>query len=189
MGWSDCGTDEEGRPIGYVHVAVCDHPGCYMPIDRGLSYACGGMHGFNEHDCDKYFCSEHLFCADTCYLCRECYDVWDRQWEAQKFLSRTMKQYDNEETKDLAIKGVFSHFSELRESNMDAMRDILGELTFEDMTTELMVTFAMAANVYLGKDEPARNSFCRFALEYFDETGMDKEDVRAIFMNRSKKDD
>jgi len=60
MSWSNCGEDKNGRPIGYAHDAVCDHEGCTTEIDRGLSYACGGMHGDDEHSCDKYFCSEHL---------------------------------------------------------------------------------------------------------------------------------
>lgn len=73
MGWGDCGDDSRGRPIGYYHEATCDHPGCEAVIDRGLSYACGGMHGnecaggCDEVDwsadaevCDRYFCERHL---------------------------------------------------------------------------------------------------------------------------------
>ncbi len=60
MSWANCGEDSRGRPIGYAHEAKCDHPGCNKKIDRGLSYACGGMHGFTEYGCEKYFCEEHL---------------------------------------------------------------------------------------------------------------------------------
>lgn len=60
MSWSHCGTDKKGRLIGYAHEGVCDHEGCNKVIDRGLSYACGGMHGEDEHSCHKYFCEEHL---------------------------------------------------------------------------------------------------------------------------------
>lgn len=60
MGWANCGEDSDGRPIGYAHAATCDHPGCYAKIDRGLSYACGGRHGQNEFDCEKYFCGKHM---------------------------------------------------------------------------------------------------------------------------------
>ncbi|MFA0012068.1 hypothetical protein AB4391_01780 [Vibrio lentus] len=60
MSWADCGFDSAGRPVGYVHAAVCDHEGCEKKIDRGLSYACGGMHGADEHGCEKYFCQDHL---------------------------------------------------------------------------------------------------------------------------------
>lgn len=60
MSWSHCGKDSQGRDIGYAHAATCDHPGCEAQIDRGLSYACGGMHGATEHGCEKYFCSQHL---------------------------------------------------------------------------------------------------------------------------------
>lgn len=50
---------------GYVFDATCDHPGCEAVIDRGLSYACGGMHGVydKEHGiecCEMYFCGEHM---------------------------------------------------------------------------------------------------------------------------------
>src|SRR5690242_1453939 len=61
MGWGDCGTDSKGRPIGYVHEATCDHPGCEEKIDRGLAYACGGMHGTGEGGCEGYFCYKHLY--------------------------------------------------------------------------------------------------------------------------------
>lgn len=60
MGWGNCGTDSRGRPIGYTHDAVCDHPGCDAAIDRGLSYACGGMHGEESHSCEGYYCGKHL---------------------------------------------------------------------------------------------------------------------------------
>ena len=59
MSWSHCGTDSTGRAIGYAHRACCDQPGCDAVIDRGLDYACGGMHGTTELGCEKYFCSEH----------------------------------------------------------------------------------------------------------------------------------
>ena len=59
MGWGNCGLDSQGRAIGYAHSATCDHEGCDKEIDRGLSYACGDMHGETEYGCDKYFCSEH----------------------------------------------------------------------------------------------------------------------------------
>lgn len=60
MGWANCGTDSKGRPIGYAHEATCDHPGCTEKIDRGLSYACGGMHGEEGYACEGYFCSKHM---------------------------------------------------------------------------------------------------------------------------------
>ena len=67
MGWSYCGTDEDGRDIGYGISAVCDHPGCEKEIDRGLSYVCGDEHHgyFNDDEpvcyqgCGKYFCGDH----------------------------------------------------------------------------------------------------------------------------------
>lgn len=87
MGWANCGTDSDGRSIGYAVEATCDHPGCNTKIDRGLSYACGGMHGSslpNGVDCEGYFCSEHLILADvegearSKFLCPECYEGLNR---------------------------------------------------------------------------------------------------------------
>ena len=60
MGWAYCGKDSEGRDIGYSIEATCDYPGCDAEIDRGLAYACGGMHGQEEVGCERYFCPEHL---------------------------------------------------------------------------------------------------------------------------------
>ncbi|QAY01371.1 hypothetical protein ZPAH1_orf00357 [Aeromonas phage ZPAH1] len=81
MSWGDCGLDKNGRPIGYVHEGTCDHPGCNKKINRGLSYACGGMHGEDEISCDKYFCEEHrsnfLENSDSTLhtICDQCYSV------------------------------------------------------------------------------------------------------------------
>ena len=83
MGWANCGTDSKGRPIGYAHDATCDHPGCDAKIDRGLSYACGGMHGTRDrHDvvdvCEGYFCGEHKRCVMIegylIWVCFACYE-------------------------------------------------------------------------------------------------------------------
>lgn len=60
MGWANCGEDSKGRPIGYAHKATCDFPGCNAKIDRGLSYACGGMHGEEGCACEGYFCPKHM---------------------------------------------------------------------------------------------------------------------------------
>lgn len=74
MGWANCGTDSRGRPRGYAHAATCDEPGCSKAIDRGLAYACGGMHGADELSCEDYFCGAHLFfhAASRRMLCRAC---------------------------------------------------------------------------------------------------------------------
>lgn len=88
MGWSDCGTDDQGRPIGYAFAATCDRPGCDAKIDRGLSYCCGSMHGGGRSGCGLYFCAEHLHVARVADdaeagrsyegLCPECFDAWAR---------------------------------------------------------------------------------------------------------------
>lgn len=65
MGWGNCGTDSRGRPIGYVFPARCDHRWCFKKIDRGLAYACGGMHGDDEVSCEGYFCPKHLWSVEV----------------------------------------------------------------------------------------------------------------------------
>lgn len=92
MGWANCGTDSQGRPIGYAHEATCDHPGCNKRIDRGLSYVCGDMHGADEISCEKYFCQEHrsaIIKHDDRYfdVCESCEARWRNAFpeEAQEF--------------------------------------------------------------------------------------------------------
>jgi len=53
-----------GRPCGYLILAVCEHPNCNEKIDRGMAYACGGE-PFSEHGCDRYFCPKHLFAKEV----------------------------------------------------------------------------------------------------------------------------
>lgn len=77
MGWANCGTDSEGRPIGYAFEATCDEEGCDAEIDRGLSFACGDMHGGGENMCERYFCEAHLnnvvWADNRCVgICNEC---------------------------------------------------------------------------------------------------------------------
>ena len=79
MGWADCGADSEGRPIGYGFAGKCDHDGCDADIDRGLSYACGGMHGAGEGYCEKYFCGEHLTLVDRTVVNALGYDLHQGQ--------------------------------------------------------------------------------------------------------------
>ena len=86
MSWANCGQDSQGRDIGYAIKATCDDPDCETKIDRGLAYACGGIHGHGDsngtsHGCEGYFCYEHLFvaCPDgesgpTGSYCRVCRD-------------------------------------------------------------------------------------------------------------------
>lgn len=78
MSWARCGYDSKGRPIGYAWKALCDAAHCQAQIDRGLSYACGGMHGETTYGCENYFCENHLNVYETpegdCIsLCDQCY--------------------------------------------------------------------------------------------------------------------
>ncbi len=72
MGWAYCGEDSQGREIGYAIQGQCDHQGCSKRIYRGVSSACGQMHGthdvrggdssieWGDYNCEKYFCDSHL---------------------------------------------------------------------------------------------------------------------------------
>ena len=80
MGWADCGTDSNGRHIGYAFEATCDYEGCEEKIDRGLSFVCGDMHGEDEVSCEKYFCGEHRknyieHCGKEFQICDSCKDI------------------------------------------------------------------------------------------------------------------
>lgn len=78
MGWGNCGKDSDGRNIGYIYEAICDHVGCNKKIDRGLYYVCGTMHGEDEDSCGRYFCDEHRnnpvnnIYNETIWVCKEC---------------------------------------------------------------------------------------------------------------------
>ena len=81
MGWANCGDDSKGRAIGYAHAATCDFAGCAAKIDRGLAYACGGMHGEENFACEGYFCSVHMvhgvetIDGEVTQLCVKCFDL------------------------------------------------------------------------------------------------------------------
>lgn len=57
-----------GRDIGYGVPAVCDHPDCNEPIDRGLGYVCGGDVYGGDDGCGLFFCGKHLYPT----LCEKC---------------------------------------------------------------------------------------------------------------------
>ncbi len=72
MSWS-IGYDEKWkRDIGYGVPSVCDHPGCGVAIDRGLSYVCGGEPYGGEDGCGLYFCSNHLYIMNRVQQCECC---------------------------------------------------------------------------------------------------------------------
>jgi hypothetical protein len=105
MGWGDCGVDSKGRPIGYVHPARCDHSGCKEKIDRGLAYACGGMHGKHDGDCEGYFCAKHLHGVEdpdkrlhSPQLCEACKNSWN-EYLVEDLLDR-IKELEGNASKD-----------------------------------------------------------------------------------------
>lgn len=101
MGWGNCGEDSQGRPIGYLFPATCDHPGCTKHIHRGIAYICGReMHGDDEFSCEKYFCEEHTRMVrvdendewrQVCHSCAEVFEAEISQLDndEKEFLSDT----------------------------------------------------------------------------------------------------
>lgn len=112
MGWGNCGTDSKGRPIGYVFDAVCDAPGCYEDIDRGLAYACGGMHG-DDPGCELYFCDKHLHImidpdGDMLSVCDKCCDyikiaVYDKYQHDIELIQEADNQDDQADVRSAAV--------------------------------------------------------------------------------------
>jgi len=97
MGWANCGEDSKGRKIGYAIEAFCDHPGCTETIDRGLSYACGGMHGVGpDGACEGYFCGNHLRGVhvedDLPMMCFSCAEAIEK--EAKEFPNVEEDEYE-----------------------------------------------------------------------------------------------
>lgn len=104
MGWADCGEDSQGRPIGYAHEGTCDYEGCEEKIDRGLDYACGGMHGSGNFDvdCEGYFCPKHrtflTVDGETQQVCKDCYLHFVEHAESYGYI------YDEEEDEYYSAK-------------------------------------------------------------------------------------
>jgi len=73
MGWSIGYDTNWERDIGYGVPATCDHRGCGMDINRGLSHVCGGEPYGGNRGCGLYFCEKHLqFHAKLPQLCSRC---------------------------------------------------------------------------------------------------------------------
>lgn len=129
MGWADCGKDSKGRSIGYAFIAKCDQPGCKRKIDRGLSYACGGMHGGGV-GCKGYFCSKHLRCVlveeDNPMMCDACASIIEK--EAKDFPNAEEDEFEELD----AIK------SDITEEERKAIQD---EEDFEVSTEKIEIPF------------------------------------------------
>jgi len=132
MGWGDCGEDRNGRPIGYIIDATCDHEGCDEEIDRGLSYSCGGMHGEDEFSCDKYFCSKHLSYAwkgdgnSTFYdkeVCSSCAKILEEEGDK---VSVDKNNFPN------TLQGIKEYLSSLTPDDLEYIRKKSGILNTWD---------------------------------------------------------
>lgn len=73
MSWAIGFDSNWQRDIGYGVPACCDHPQCLEPIDRGLSYVCGGEPYGGDRGCGLYFCGNHRqFFERLPELCERC---------------------------------------------------------------------------------------------------------------------
>lgn len=71
MGWSIGYDTKWKRDIGYGVPAICDHPGCFVAIDRGLAYVCAGSEPYGGDDgCGLFFCDKHS--SPGRHLCERC---------------------------------------------------------------------------------------------------------------------
>lgn len=78
MSWSIGYCSNHKRDIGYGVPAPCDHPGCNVIIDRGMSYlCCENIH--HSVSCGGYFCAEH---RDNYVYADEVPDMDDEELEA-----------------------------------------------------------------------------------------------------------
>lgn len=71
MGWSIGYDTTWKRDIGYGVPAWCDHPGCQVQIDRGLSHVCCQQQPYGgDEGCGLYFCSSHQSWDGRCERCQ-----------------------------------------------------------------------------------------------------------------------
>ena len=83
MGWG-YGVLPDGREVGYNVAAFCEQEDCGEPINRGLDYLCGKMHGDADDDgCGHYFCSSHLYYGQGgTQKCNACYEEAEMREDA-----------------------------------------------------------------------------------------------------------
>lgn len=105
MGWGSGVV--QGKEVGYLVEATCEHPDCDKKIDRGLSYACGGFAGEDEHSCAGFFCPEHLGCYFDSEnemsppLCAKCGLRWERGEEGLTWI-------EEQEIFDSVVEALFT---------------------------------------------------------------------------------
>jgi hypothetical protein len=130
---------------------------------------CGG----NNASIDEYKATRLPSCG-----CETCEKKWKDTVAGKAMVDHVNKLYEEECTREIALKTVFSSF---REMDSEAIGATLADLPLESMTTELIVAYGMATNANLGKDSQVRNAFCDMVLRYFRDSGMDRDAVISIF--------
>ena len=111
MGWAIGYDGYWKRDIGYGVPAICDHPDCNNPIDRGLAYVCGGE-PYGGDGCGLYFCHEHLpyRTEGMTQCCEQCFNAQDpfepkpdtKEWVNWKLTDPSWSQWkSNQSLSDL----------------------------------------------------------------------------------------
>lgn len=100
------------RDVGYGVPAYCDHPGCDVVIDRGLSHVCGGEPFGGNQGCGLYFCGRHLYFyvrkPQWCDRCRTGQNPFEPKpdhpdWIQHKLTHESWKPWRDEHPEEVCI--------------------------------------------------------------------------------------
>lgn len=101
MSW-EVGFDSRWRRwIGYGVPAMCDHPGCGVEIDRGLSYVCCEQQPYGGEGCGLFFCEKHRDFSGRCARCQAGCEPFDptpdvAAWRNHLLTDPTWQQWRDE---------------------------------------------------------------------------------------------
>jgi len=108
MSWSIGYDNRWKRDIGYGVPAYCDHPGCNVEIDRGLSFVCGGEPFGGMDGCGLYFCGLHLRLGmhSACERCKNGKEPFEPKpehpdWIKHKLTDESWQKWRNENPKEV----------------------------------------------------------------------------------------
>jgi hypothetical protein len=137
MGWGS--GIVQGKEVGYLIEATCEHPDCDAKIDRGISYACGGFPGEDENSCDGFFCEAHLdYYLDDAdemspQLCAKCGLRWERGEEGLTWI-------EEQEILDLVVETLFEDLrGHLKKHEYEKVDDFLRAVKIDDADDAILV--------------------------------------------------
>lgn len=110
MSWAIGHDGAWNRDVGYGVPAVCDYPGCFKEIDRGLSHICGDEMYGGDNGCGLFFCPEHLLFDQLCERCATKHPApFEKKpdhprWLLWKMLEDTWEEWRNTEEGKLELE-------------------------------------------------------------------------------------